>query len=148
MQVVWGTFFFFFFLFSKQRKCSFSAILWPIWLGKKKRKKKTKTTASRITSLSAHAAAAAHPAASVTSLVWGSQLAPSCTFLACPDAQATVPKHPPCPCWVQRHRAPQHPAQQGPRAPGCFVLCHPPAHFVAPFLPAHGFELAECLLPL
>lgn len=42
------------FCFAKLRKCSFSAILWPIGLGKKK--KKAKITERRITTLRAHPA--------------------------------------------------------------------------------------------
>lgn len=42
------------FYFAKLRKCSFSAILWPIGLGEKK--KKAKITERRITTLTAHPA--------------------------------------------------------------------------------------------
>lgn len=132
MQVVWGTFFFFFFLFSKQRKCSFSAILWPIWLGKKKEKKKDKNDSEQNY-------LPVSPRCCCCS--------PRCLgHLAGVGVSARPQLHFPCLSRCSGHRAkassvpmlgttaPCTPAPRsaGTSAPGCFVLCHPPAPFCCP----------------
>lgn len=148
MQVVWGTFFFFFLSFLKAEEMQLLSNFMANLVGKKKREKKRQKRQR-----------AELPPCQPTLLLLLTPLPRSprwCGGLSSPPAAlslpvpmlSTVPKHPPCPRWVQRHRAPQHPAQQGPVHQGVLCSATPQPLFVAPFFPAHGFELAECLLPL